>query len=305
MIRDYYNRLKKWLSNRQPTNRETLILGSIGSLVTTAFLAAVAFVLAEVSVVDPAEQLPIWVAVALAVVASIVGFAGGALFSQGYYKPQIKALSAEAVLERERRERIEPDAEAQKRLVSYVDHFCLLLEDISDGKVAMSSDFVEGEISDAVQETLCEIPQALLREAADIDVKVSVWAEQTKLVRAAKLEVVRAPDHTQSEAKKFSVRRDKSWMHLAQEHQSEDPERDRVLRIDDLSIAGFYGEDLEQFRECGYQSVRVVPFDVGGEVGRLVFLSPQPLAFSVVEDRYFVLLRAALNIPGFSQPEMN
>jgi hypothetical protein len=69
-----------------------------------------------------------------------------------------------------------------------------------------------------------------------------------------------------------------------------------VRKIDDLSVPGLVGADLDVFREHGYCALRVVPIPHEDDFVFLVILSKTPRAFSKWEDQWLTLLSAALSL---------
>jgi hypothetical protein len=241
--------------------------------------------------VNLGRKLSGWDALFAVVVAVVLGYLAGLLSSRAYYKAQIRTSQLERDSLLGQLQAIEPSYEALKRLGVYTDHIQNTLAAVLDGKLSVNG--LPAEPDARLERAFCEMPHELILTAAQKDVRFSIWIEGRLKIRRDRFSIVCAP-HNESEKTRFNVRIRNSWLQHGEEHLKQHPESRRLHAIDDLNIAGLFGDDIAVFREAGYESVRAFAFEVDGRPIRLVALSAEPLAFSEVEDRYLLLLRLTL-----------
>jgi hypothetical protein len=213
---------------------------------------------------------------------------------------QLEGWAERRVLEKERDKLrdeltgIQPDYEALKRLGVYTDHFLNVIDSIFIGELTLNN--FPKDRDPRIKAAFCLMPHEHIATVARQDIRFSLWIEAKDKLRRGTFDVAFAPNHEQQEVPMFSVRIKDTWLHQAQEDLRRHPNSTRLHRIDDLDIAGLFGDDLHVFRELGYRSVRAFSFDFQAKPVRLVALSKQAGAFSRMEDRYLLLLWLALTI---------
>lgn len=301
--------IKRWLNDRQPPNWTQFAIQVSAGLV----LLAVVFLGGRASTLDLTERIPLWVLLLSCGLLFAAGFTGGVLVMRLVAKRRLadaeekhrlaltierqdrEAVVRELELAKEQLKSIDPATQSFQRLSVYVDVFYNLHSDILAGEVSLAG-FPES-IPLTAKTALCSLTRQTLAREAGIDVQASLWAEQRRLIRQDKYRVLAAPHHTKDEDECFAnITIRGSWMSSAYEQRHN--RRDRLCRCNDLAAAGLYGPDTDVFRELGYLSVRVIEFEVGDDVGRLLFLASQAEAFTPLEDRYFELLKVALKLAG-------
>jgi hypothetical protein len=270
-------------------NWENVLLAAIGA----ALFAGVASIGGLIKEVNLNDKLSLWVALAILIVAGGVGAAGALLTTRKYYRAQLRAPQLERDQALEQLESVRPDFEALKRLGVYTDHFQNVMESVLFGELTLQG-FPKDKDS-RIEAAFCRMPHEHIATAAGQDVRFSIWAEAKGRIKRGRFEVIFS-NHEQQEAERFGVVIANTWLHHAAEYLGNHPDSTRLHRIDDLSIAGLFGDDIEVFRELGYGSVRAISFECDGRLFRLVALSRSDRAFSPVEDRYLLLLWAALAV---------
>lgn len=286
------NRLTKWWAR----NWGNVLLGFIG----TALFAGVATIGGLIKEVNLNDKLSLWVALAILIVAGGVGAAGALLTIRKYYRAQLRAPQLERDQALEQLELVRPDFEALKRLGVYADHFQNVVESVLSGELTLQG--FPKDKDPRIKAAFCRMPHEHIATAAAQDVRFSIWGEDKGRIKRGRFEIVFAPNHEQHEVERFGVAIANTWLHHAAAHLENHPDLTRLHRIDDLSIAGLFGDDIEVLRELGYRSVRAIAFEFDGRLFRLVALSRNERAFSPVEDRYLLLLWVALAVAASHTP---
>jgi hypothetical protein len=305
-----WRRLFAWLRNRSPSTLDGLVSGLLSGVVLLAVSGALGYLIGRSQGLNLTDQVAFWVAALASFTTLIAGGGFGWLVARLISRGKLRNVDLQKQLEFERRETaererdvarleleaLEPNAEAYVLLSSYIEHCHEVLGDMAVGRITLTA--FPDDLPERLTRSVCETPRTLMQRHGKIDVRISLWVEQRRMARRKAFRVLYATEnHRHGEAKQFEVAIAKSWMHHAHE-QTVASRKQIVHGIDDLDIAGLFGDDLDVFKRFGYQAIRVVGFDVSGDVGRLVFLAPEKQAFSLLEDRYLQLLHGTLNLAG-------
>jgi hypothetical protein len=300
---------------RTQTKIETAVLAVVGTYVALLGLTIGGAVLAALK---GDVHVAAWVVALLIGSALVVGLLFGLILVRGLYRPRLGEFEAslaqssaeaekartEALLERERREAMEPDVEAMQRFGIYADYIYRVLDDIAANPEEFAN--VKG---DAVKATICALPRDIIKQAVGASVRLSLWFEGNPDQARENIPFVGskqpfkqfwipcAPDHSEREIKAFQVAVRNSWLLRSRQAQESDPNgRERIFNVDDLKIAGVDGDDINVFVEKEYQAVFGTTFRFGDRQGYLVVLSEAVRPLSKAEHRFVELLAACLNV---------
>jgi hypothetical protein len=304
----------KWWRHQPSTNAAAAVIAVAG-----AYAALLGLLLggALLSALSGSVHLAGWLVAVLLIISLIIGLIAGVVVIRATYQPRLDTALAErdaaraetgtalanAELERTRREAMEPNVEAIERFGVYADYIYRALDDIVEHPEEFSA---PGE---AMSAAICGLPHEVIEETAGVPVSLSLWFEGNPDQRRESLpfEAVReqvrefwipcAPDHSDREKKDFQMPIRNTWLQFARDAQDQASERsERIFSVDDLSIAGVRGRDIEMFTKHHYQAVFGATLRFGDRPGYLVVLSHTARPLSKAEERFIELLAACVNV---------
>jgi hypothetical protein len=282
-VRGLLARARGWLGEAPASNRDAVLTGFASALVLAALGTLVGYLLDLSSVIDFDGEIPTWLVLVFGGIGLMSGVLIGSLaMGPLYYGPRLQTLELlEAAARRDVNE-LRPYRDTITRVGIYTEHLDSVFDNLSDGPI------------ENLDRALLGMPRETMRKAAQIDVYLSVWRLGRSRIPGVrdKLEVDIAPDHTESERQSFEVRADRSWITWAGSQQTRS---ERLLGINDLDLVA-QGDDLKAFREHNFRSLRCATVQNSHTQAHLVVLAKEPDAFSEVEERYILLLRAALSV---------
>jgi hypothetical protein len=310
-----------WWTTKRSTNANGLIVSLVG-IVLGAALAALASLLLHVF--GPAGRVPGYALTVGCAVALVVGGVAAWQITRRLYElevqardsalaardTEVKAVLSDLAKAEKLLDSLEPDREALRRMTVYFDHICDVFEGILRGDVPL--DALE---SPKTRDLICGVPERQMRAIIGDTVKISIWREppQSRVMETLKhlpsvisdrlgsFEIVAAPSHSLIETEAFAVHIDSSW--IKHNHRCEIEYQDhKVYRADSLRTSGHRANDLQTFMASGFDSVRATSFGRDGRIGYIVVLAQGARPFSLVEERYVLLLRYILEVSGRLNP---
>ena len=264
-----------WLQQPQVTNREALIVGVLGGVVTWALLYAAGALLAVADLVDFDSSVPVWLAAVVAGLALALGLLLGA-----HKGAKVDVLT-------ERISDLEVAAEELATYQTYAEH---LRDALADLRKALAGELPDFSLRDFVEDGLFDPAQRLLVRSHDRgEIRFSILHKDgDDFVMAGADDPYPALGHSLEKRQQFRIPAVESFSLHAYQH-------GKVFASGKLSEDDRFTPHPKATRP--YESIVSIPLWKQGEVdGVLNVVATRPDAFNPVDRSYLALLGSIVDV---------
>jgi hypothetical protein len=291
-----------WLDEPEGTRRQSLLIGILGTLLVSAALAVIGIILATATVVDLEEEVPLWLAVSVALLALALGTTAGALAVRRFYHtPKLAVAVEELASSEDQRQEAERKLEVvQERLLGAEGKRNEVEAGLGEAEAQLREaeetiEKAEAEVADLephrdireriesyaeqirlllsrglgtgledVEEELLVEPARLMEEMTGCKVHLSIWEPQDS-GGETRWAISHRADHSDRECNNFSVPLDASWIASDQKLRPDDA----VFGLSDLvAKQNVPGDDLIELRKAGFKALLCSRVATGPLTGR-------------------------------------